>query len=260
MVGYPNVGKSSTINVLMKQKLVAESATPGKTKHFQTLLVNDTLCLCDCPGLVFPSFMTTKAEMVCNGLLPIDQMRDHVGPISVVAQRIPRSVFHKIYNIRLPKPQLHEDPDRRAFPHELLRAYGGMRGFMASHGTVDEPRTARYLLKDYVVGKLLYCHPPPGRDPIAFNAQNKLQIENSEFEKPTTDVVEEALVDMDIAPNRTPMTKKERVQKGKRKVKVRSSPPLVGRLLSIPLSLSLLDITDPNGRGDTMEWDRTTCR
>ena len=35
MVGYPNVGKSSTINALYEDKKVSVSATPGKTKHFQ---------------------------------------------------------------------------------------------------------------------------------------------------------------------------------------------------------------------------------
>lgn len=35
MVGYPNVGKSSTINALYGVKRVAVSKTPGKTKHFQ---------------------------------------------------------------------------------------------------------------------------------------------------------------------------------------------------------------------------------
>ena len=35
LVGYPNVGKSSTINCLMNEKRVTVSATPGKTKHFQ---------------------------------------------------------------------------------------------------------------------------------------------------------------------------------------------------------------------------------
>lgn len=37
LVGYPNVGKSSTINCLMQEKKVSVSATPGKTKHFQVL-------------------------------------------------------------------------------------------------------------------------------------------------------------------------------------------------------------------------------
>lgn len=35
LVGYPNVGKSSTINSLMDAKKTSVSATPGKTKHFQ---------------------------------------------------------------------------------------------------------------------------------------------------------------------------------------------------------------------------------
>lgn len=74
LVGYPNVGKSSTINALMIEKKVSVSATPGKTKHFQTLFLDHTLLLCDCPGLVMPSFCTTKADMVLNGILPIDQV------------------------------------------------------------------------------------------------------------------------------------------------------------------------------------------
>jgi large subunit GTPase 1 len=35
LVGYPNVGKSSTINALLTYKKVSVSTTPGKTKHFQ---------------------------------------------------------------------------------------------------------------------------------------------------------------------------------------------------------------------------------
>lgn len=74
LVGYPNVGKSSTINALMIEKKVSVSATPGKTKHFQTLYLDQDLLLCDCPGLVMPSFVLTKADMILNGILPIDQV------------------------------------------------------------------------------------------------------------------------------------------------------------------------------------------
>ncbi|NWI38734.1 LSG1 GTPase, partial [Picathartes gymnocephalus] len=180
LVGYPNVGKSSTINTILGNKKVSVSATPGRTKHFQTLYVEPGLCLCDCPGLVMPSFVSTKAEMICSGILPIDQMRDHVPPISLISfawayvcQHIPRNILEATYGINIIRPREDEDPDRKPTAEELLMAYGYMRGFMTAHGQPDQPRSARYVLKDYVSGKLLYCHPPPGIDPKDFQHQHQ---------------------------------------------------------------------------------------
>ncbi|XP_065842753.1 large subunit GTPase 1 homolog isoform X2 [Oscarella lobularis] len=172
LVGYPNVGKSSTINSLLQTKRVPVSATPGRTKHFQTLFIDKSLCLCDCPGLVFPTFLSTKADMVCSGILPIDQMRDHTGPVSLVCQNIPRAILERTYGFYLVQPAEGEDPNRPPRANELLKAYGYMRGFMTAHGQPDCSRSARYILKDYVNGKLLYCHPPPDVDPKQFNRRD----------------------------------------------------------------------------------------
>lgn len=182
LVGYPNVGKSSTINALLNEKKVAVSVTPGRTKHFQTLFVNDEILLCDCPGLVFPSFVSTKADMILNGILPIDQMRDHVPPVSLLCQRIPRNVLEAVYGINLTAPQEEEDPNRAPLSHELLSAYGYMRGFMTSHGVPDVSRSARYVLKDYVKGKLLFCTAPPGEDETLFQQMGHKHQKLIEFE------------------------------------------------------------------------------
>lgn len=176
MVGYPNVGKSSTINVLVGSKCVAVSATPGKTKHFQTIALCDDLVLCDCPGLVFPSFVTTRAEMVCAGMLPIDQLRDCIGPMELVAQRIPRHVLEQTYGIRIVRPAEGEAKDRAPTAHEILYAYGSMRGLMTAHGYPNEPVSARQILKDYVNGRLLYCSPPPGSDPADFQGDAACRV------------------------------------------------------------------------------------
>ncbi|KAG7122829.1 Large subunit GTPase 1 like protein [Verticillium longisporum] len=56
---------------------------------------------------------------------------------------------------------------------ELLRAYARARGYQTQGlGQPDESRAARYILKDYVAGKLLFCQPPPNTiDAKEFNSE-----------------------------------------------------------------------------------------
>lgn len=180
MVGYPNVGKSSTMNVLLEHaysehatkadssesdhapvmKRVAESSTPGRTKHFQTHVLNDHILLCDCPGLVFPNFSASKAELIICGVLSIDQMRgDAVTPVDLVARRIPCAIFEGMYGIRFGENSLKYIPGRM-----LLETHAKARGFMSDHDRPDISRSARQILKDYVTGRLLFSHPPPPAD------------------------------------------------------------------------------------------------
>lgn len=179
LIGYPNVGKSSTINSLLSCKRVSVSSTPGKTKHFQTIFLTKTLCLCDCPGLVLPNFASSKAELVVNGILPIDEIRDHVGPCQLVVERIPKHILESTYGITLPVKDNQLDFKLEA--NELLSAYATSRGFRTSgFGNPDESRASRYILKDYVQGKLLYCHPPPtfNGSTEEFNSNNEYSIIN----------------------------------------------------------------------------------
>lgn len=163
LVGYPNVGKSSTINALIGAKKVSVSSTPGKTKHFQTINLSPDVVLCDCPGLVFPNFSKTNAELVCNGVLPIDQLREFTGPTALVTQRIPKFFLEAVYGITIYIRPIADGGSGIPTASELLSAYARARGFMrAGLGSPDESRAARYILKDYVNAKLLYCHNPPG--------------------------------------------------------------------------------------------------
>lgn len=178
LVGYPNVGKSSTINALLGAKKVSVSATPGKTKHFQTLYLSPEIMLCDCPGLVFPNFATTKAELVVNGVLPIDQQREFTGPAGLVAKRVPKSFIENVYGFQVKTRPVEEGGTGIPTASDILRAYARARGFSTQGlGQPDESRAARYVLKDYVNGKLLFVHPPPKPedeepiDPLMFNQE-----------------------------------------------------------------------------------------
>lgn len=176
-VGYPNVGKSSTINALLGEKKVSVSATPGKTKHFQTIHLSPTTIICDCPGLVFPQFSTSAADLVCDGILPIDQMREYTAPAELVAHRIPKDILMRTYNIDIPTLSVEEGGTGQPTGLEVLAAYAVARGLVRqSQGNPDESRAARYVLKDYINARLLYAHPPPGIDADEFNAGQRARL------------------------------------------------------------------------------------
>ena len=180
-VGYPNVGKSSTINALAGEKRAGVTSTPGKTKHFQTLIISERLMLCDCPGLVFPSFSSSRYDMVASGVLPIDRMTEHREAVQVVANQVPRHILESVYKIDLPRPKQHESPNKPPSAQELLRAYCSSRGHVISSGLPDETRAARQILKDYVDGKLPHFKVPPGMVDGNDNLQFSCVFSSSKF-------------------------------------------------------------------------------
>ena len=190
-VGYPNVGKSSTINALVGQKRTGVTSTPGKTKHFQTLIISDELTLCDCPGLVFPSFTSSRYEMIASGVLPIDRMTEHREAVQVVANRVPRQVIEDVYKINLPKPKAYELQSRPPLAIEILRAYCASRGYVASSGLPDETRAARQILKDYIDGKLPHYQMPPGmtdeEDSTETSLVDRDELDSSDIKKAPAD-------------------------------------------------------------------------
>lgn len=151
--------------------------------------------LCDCPGLVFPTFSTTKADQVCNGVLPIDQLREHTGPTTLVAKRIPQSVLEATYGIRIRTVPIEDGGTGIPTSAEFCSTYAIARGYVrSSQGNPDESRAARYILKDYVNGKLLFCHPPPGVDAQEFNKEiNEAALKVFKKLAPTTRVPSTAL-------------------------------------------------------------------
>ncbi len=154
LLGFPNVGKSSTINALVGAKKVSVSSTAGHTKHFQTLNLGDGLMLCDCPGLVFPTFVHSKSTLIVNGVIPVDSLRDYFSPVDAICSRISRTQITQLYGLDIPKW-------KQLDAITLLQCHATMRGFYKDKGRPDESRSARIVLKDFIAGKLLYCQTPP---------------------------------------------------------------------------------------------------
>lgn len=158
MVGYPNVGKSSLINALAGKKKVGVDSKPGKTKNMQTIILSPKLLLCDCPGLVLPSIVSSKAEMVCNGVLPIQNLAEYLNAVVYVLREVPLEILRRMY--RLPALTVESEPTA-AGARELLQMYSATRGYLTGSGVPDEAKAAKIVLFDFVEGRLPHFRLPP---------------------------------------------------------------------------------------------------
>ncbi len=154
-----------------KTSRVGVASQPGKTKHFQTLNVPDyeNITLCDCPGLVFPSFVSSQADLILAGVYPLSQVRDFWPAVELICRRIPREILEVHFGVELPRPSVLDIAQRGGqaalnppTAEELLTAYCIARSLLAaSSGIPDFHKASRVVLRDYVSGNILFCHCPP---------------------------------------------------------------------------------------------------
>lgn len=74
-IGYPNVGKSSVINALVKAKSCKVAPVPGETKVWQYITLMKRIYLIDCPGVV-PATNETETEKVLRGVVRPERLED----------------------------------------------------------------------------------------------------------------------------------------------------------------------------------------
>ncbi|TPP41171.1 50S ribosome-binding GTPase family protein [Leishmania donovani] len=157
-IGHPNVGKSSLLNCIRGTKVVSVSATPGHTKHMQTIPVpSEHLTLVDSPGLALPVFGVPRPLQAVLGTHQIAQTRDPQTSISYLAAYLP---IEKAYGLQRPE---HALPEVGWSSYELCEAYAKKRGLFVKHGkgALDVHRAAIALLQEAYEGRLALFYAPP---------------------------------------------------------------------------------------------------
>lgn len=175
-VGHPNVGKSSFMNALIGKKVVSVSRTPGHTKHFQTIFLTPNIRLCDCPGLVFPSYYPKQLQ-VLMGCYPISQLREPNSSIQYLAERVnmvEKLKLRPVDEIRHEKPALNNrnyvptavESDKPGSKlagtseewsaYTICESWAVHKGFLtARSGRPDVYRAANHLLRMALDGRTL---------------------------------------------------------------------------------------------------------
>jgi nuclear GTP-binding protein len=150
IVGFPNVGKSSLINSLMRIRAVGVSAMPGFTKSLQEVVLDKNIRLIDSPGVVFADGDNPNTAL--KNVVNIEDMTDVFTPVQAIIDRCPAAYLMQVYSI----PKFHEQ-DCQHFLSLVAKANGKLK----KGGIPNLDATARMVLHDWNSGKIkYYCKPP----------------------------------------------------------------------------------------------------
>jgi nuclear GTP-binding protein len=98
VVGYPNVGKSSLINSLKREKVCKAGATAGTTRSTQEINLDTNIKLIDCPGIVF-SNNDVDANIILRNCVDVRRLKDPFAPVELIRQRCKDAQLMALYEI-----------------------------------------------------------------------------------------------------------------------------------------------------------------
>ena len=145
VIGYPNTGKSSLINILSRGGKAKTSLESGLTRGAQFISGRGNLMLIDTPGVV-PYEDGEEVLLGLTSAISPDKLND---PESVAYELI--GIFKKNNPIALEKEY---GLNAGLEPEELLLEFGKKRCMLMKGGVVDERRAAIQLLTDWHNGKI----------------------------------------------------------------------------------------------------------
>jgi len=88
VVGYPNVGKSSLVNILYGRHGVSTSPSPGHTKSVTKLRASDKLVCWDTPGVTELGEELAEADKLVLGIVPVTELDDPIEASKLLANRL----------------------------------------------------------------------------------------------------------------------------------------------------------------------------
>jgi ribosome biogenesis GTPase A len=146
VIGYPNTGKSSVINILIGKSSAGTGAEAGFTKGIQKISLTSEIVLLDSPGVI------PKREYSATDQKSIsDQTK--IGGRSYQQVKNPELVVNDL--VKDYKKQLEKFYKMKIQNEEdLIEKLGNKKNIFKKKGEVNEDKVARMILKDWQEGKI----------------------------------------------------------------------------------------------------------
>ncbi|THU97867.1 hypothetical protein K435DRAFT_753462 [Dendrothele bispora CBS 962.96] len=160
VVGYPNVGKSSLINSLKRNKVCPVAAQPGHTKELQSVSLERGMRIVDSPGVVFDEDDFDdgkggkKGSVLLRNVVKVEDVEDPIEVVEEIFHRTSKETLQKIYNL----PEFSSTL-------EFLTMLAMTSGRLLKGGTPDILSAARQVLTDWNHQKIPYFSEPPAIHP-----------------------------------------------------------------------------------------------
>lgn len=198
IVGLPNVGKSSVINSLKRNKACNVGNVPGITKTMQVVQLDSKIKLLDSPGIVFAASddKSDDTSVALKNAVKIQALKDPFTPATAILKRVSRQQIMELYNMQ-----------EFSTPDEFFAMKAAKMGKYRKGGVPDALAAARSILEDWNSGKIRYYTVPPEQpvchisaeivsqiakefDIESFATEEKMMLDNF-----TTDSTDPALID-----------------------------------------------------------------
>ncbi|MFH1710977.1 MAG: GTPase [Nanoarchaeota archaeon] len=147
VIGYPNTGKSSVINILIGRASAKTAPSAGFTRGIQKLKLTNNLYILDTPGVIPDSkySMQDSAKMADHTKISARNWEAIKQPEFVVhriMQQYPE-VIEKFYKIKA-----------EGNSEMLIDELGRRKKLLLSKNRINTDRTSRIILKDWQEGKI----------------------------------------------------------------------------------------------------------
>ncbi len=146
VIGYPNAGKSSLLNLLAGKSATGVGADAGFTKNVQKVKLTEEIVLIDSPGVIPDDqySLTDKDKIADHSLFGGKSYTQIKEPDMIVAKLMKKfpGVLEKYYSVEV------DDSD------DLIEIVGRKKGFLKRGGKVNEDTAAREVLRSWQFGEI----------------------------------------------------------------------------------------------------------
>ena len=151
IMGIPNVGKSTIINILAGRVIAKTGNEPAVTKRQQRINLKNGIVLCDTPGILWPKVHNENSGYRLAITGAIKDTAFEYEDIAFYAAEYMMQQYPELLRTRYKIDQLPEGD------WELMEAIGANRGFKRAGGRIDMHKTCEVLLHEYrqgIIGRI----------------------------------------------------------------------------------------------------------